>query len=97
MANVNDKLPNWYEVADAELDLEFERIKAERLARGQGRLLADLTLDEEFDVWKQMRLEQMQAGRVSAGPPLVPPSRLLWLAVMLAAIAVAIWKLGWGR
>jgi len=99
MANANG-VDNWYLQADPQVDAEFERLKAERLERAQARLLADLDLDQDFDAWKQRRLAEMQAGQVAGGRRQVDSSRvsdlrpstygLLWLAAMLAAIAVGI-------
>lgn len=104
MANVNGLREWWFAeyddfwtagVAemDRQVDAEFERLKAERLARAQARLLADLNLDEDINAWKHRRLAAMQKGLGMSATPqsLVPsPFRLLWLAAMFAAIAIGI-------
>ena len=57
MANANDRLDNWFRQKAPLVDLEFERLKAERLERAQARLWADLDLDVEM--FKQGRRAQM--------------------------------------
>ena len=92
MRNPSTPVEAWnrfYRIADAQVDAEFERLKARRLEALQTEIR-----NSSSEI--RGRTCARSAGfRVSDFEfrPSPTPVRLLWLGVMFAAIAVVIWKL----
>jgi len=80
--------------ADAEVEREFARQKADRLEYAQARLLADLNLEEDFTAWNRRR-RRILNPRFSASR--LSKAHLLGMGAMLAALAIGMSILAAGR